>query len=207
MRREIPLALTMIFGIFMVLEFFIPNRLFGDIGTKLQGWTIVVQAAAVVLGVLNVARIHFGKIQAKGKDWTYSIFLLAGLGTMAALGVGWGVEEGTSFNFLYLNAYVPMQGTMFSLLAFFIASAGFRAFRIRSLDAGLLAVAAVIVMVGRVPVGEFIWERIPEASDFIMDVPNLAAKRAILIGAALGAISTGMKIILGIERNFLGSGS
>lgn len=207
MRREVPLALTMIFGIFMVIEFFIPNQLVSGIGSELQQWTIIVAAAAIVLGVVNVGRIHANKIRERRKDWGYSIFLIAGLVTMGVLGVGFGIAEGSLFDNLYLNAYVPMQGTMFSLLAFYIASAAFRAFRIRSLDAALLAIAAIIVMIGRVPVGNAIWDKLPEIQSFIMDVPNLAAKRAILIGAALGAISTGMKIILGIERNILGGGS
>lgn len=215
MRREIPLALTIIFGLYMVLDFFIPHGVITDWGAHLREWTIVVAAAAVVLGVLNVGRIHLGKIRRREKDSAYSIFLILGLVIMAGFGVGpawlapkvFSIEEGKPFDFLYLNAYVPMQGTMFSLLAFYIASAAFRAFRIRSIDAALLAVAAVLVMIGRVPVGNAIWDKLPEIQSFIMDYPNLAAKRAILIGAALGAISTGMKIILGIERNILGGGS
>ena len=36
-----------------------------------------------------------------------------------------------------------------------------------------------------------------------MDVPNVAGRRAIFIGAALGAVATGVRIILGIERSHL----
>ena len=80
----------------------------------------------------------------------------------------------------------------------------------------MLAITAVLVMIGRVPVGAaisgsfvlpgsetplplLVW-----VQDWIMNVPNLAAKRAILIGAALGAVATGLKIILGIERSAIG---
>jgi hypothetical protein len=94
--------------------------------------------------------------------------------------------------------------TMFALLAFYIASAAFRAFRVRRTEAALLAGTAVIVMLGRVPVGAALWPGLPEVTDWIMNAPQLAAKRAILIGAALGAVSTGLKVILGLERNFLG---
>jgi hypothetical protein len=204
MRREIPLILTIVFGWFMIAEFFVPLRWVSAVGSELQQWIIIVAAAAVVLGVANVGRIHVRKISRREKDWGYSIPLLFGLALMGAVGLVLGINPGTLFDFLYLNSYVPMQGTMFALLAFFIASAAYRAFRVRSLEAGLLAITAVIVMVGRVPIGHAMSPRLPEISEWIMNFPNLAAKRAILIGAALGAISTGLKIILGLERSVLG---
>lgn len=216
MRREVPLLLTMIFGCLMVVAFFVPHPWIAQVAGEAQRWTIVVAAAAVVLGVANVGRIHLRRLARRDRDWPYSLPLLVGLVIMVLLGLtpssAWvrlgfaagGVATGSPFDWIYLNAYVPMQGTMFSLLAFFIASAAFRAFRVRRFEAALLAIAAILVMVGRVPVGEAIWEELPAISAWIMDVPNLAAKRAILIGAALGAIATGLKIILGIERNVLG---
>ena len=39
---------------------------------------------------------------------------------------------------------------------------------------------------------------------WLMDVPTVSARRAIFVGAALGAIATGVRIILGIERSHLG---
>jgi hypothetical protein len=114
--------------------------------------------------------------------------------------------------FLYNQVYSPMQGTMFALLAFFIASAAFRAFRVRTLEAGLLAAAALIVMLGRVPIGDQMTAWLPESmrlgalQEWIMNVPQNAAKRAVLMGAALGVMATGLRVILGIERSYLGGG-
>ena len=161
-------------------------------------------AFAYVLGGANVARINTGVIRRKGKDWIYKLVLLFGLFFMMILGIGWGTTEGTVFYWIYMNAYYPMQATMFSLLAFFIASAAFRAFRVRSWEAALLAITAILVMIGRVPVGELIWGNFPSFTEWIMDAPQLAAKRAIMIGAALGAISTGLKVLTGLERTYLG---
>jgi len=224
LRREVPIFITMGVGIFMVAEFFFPWA--ETIGTEIQQFAIIMTACAAILGVANVARINLRRVVRREHDHPYAIVLLAGLLGMILLGTvfpvvrtlmgaegEWmigslrlsGVTNGSLFNQVYNYVYVPLQATMFSLLAFYIASAAYRAFRIRSMGAGLLAVAAVLVMLGRVPIGEYLWNGLPLISDWVMNVPQLAAKRAILIGASLGAISTGIKVILGIERNYLGS--
>lgn len=212
LRREFPLLITLVVGLFMVIGLFVPQRHFTAGRTEFESWAIIIRAFAAVLGVANIARISYLRIARREHDWFYHLPLLFGLVLMIVIGVGgslfpaplFGIAEGTLFDDLYLNVYVPMQGTMFALLAFYIASAAFRAFRVRSLEAGLLAVAAVLVMLGRVPIGAEIWDKLPSISDWIMNIPNNAAKRAILIGAALGAIATGLKVILGLERNYLG---
>jgi hypothetical protein len=204
MRKEVPLLITAIFGSFMVIDYFVPHPWVSAWGETLQQWAIIVISFSYVLGVANIARINGQKISKRSKDWQFAVPLLAGMALMLGVGIFGGIGERTLFNDLYIYAYTPMSGTMFSLLAFFIASAAFRAFRVRTVEAGLLAAAAIIVMLGRVPVGAEIWDKLPPVSDWINNVPQMAAKRAILIGAALGAISTGLKVILGLERNYLG---
>jgi hypothetical protein len=121
-------------------------------------------------------------------------------------------NPGTPFYWIYINIFFPLNSTMFALLAFFVASASYRAFRARNKEATLLLVAATILMLGRVPLGEYIsgWLSLPtgwqlsDISDWIMDFPQIAGQRAIMIGIALGIISTSLRIILGIERTYLG---
>ncbi len=98
----------------------------------------------------------------------------------------------------------PLSSTMFSLLAFYVASAAFRAFRAKTKEATFLLVAAFIVMLGRVPLGALIWSKIPVISNWIMAYPTTAGQSAIMIGAALGVVSVSIKIMLGIERTYLG---
>ena len=116
------------------------------------------------------------------------------------------INPGSPFDVVFQNIQVPIEATMFSLLAFYIASAAFRAFRARTLEATLLLAAATIVMLGRVPIGDIIHEGVPAATQWILNVPNLAAKRGIMIGVGLGMMATALKIILGIERAWMGGG-
>ncbi|NPV45746.1 MAG: hypothetical protein HPY69_02205 [Armatimonadetes bacterium] len=113
-------------------------------------------------------------------------------------------EDGSGFKWLFDNVLVPLDATMFSLLAFFMASAAYRTFRARTPEATVLLVVAVIIMLGRVPLGELIHKQFPELCEWFMMVPTVAARRGILFGVALGSIATSLRIILGIERSHLG---
>jgi membrane-associated phospholipid phosphatase len=204
MRREIPIAICFLAGISFILEYFIPHQRVLSIFETIRQWAIIVIAFAYVLGLSNIVRVNYHVIQKQGRDWRYKLVLILCLFFMIAVGVFGGIEEGTVFGWIYYNAQYPLQATMFSLLAFFIASAAFRAFRIRTFQASLLAITAILVMIGRVPVGESLWAGFPDFTEWIMNVPQLAGKRAIMIGAALGAISTALKVLTGLERTYLG---
>jgi len=212
MRREIPIAICFLVGISFILEYFIPHKQVLSIFETIRQWAIIVIAFAYVLGIANLVRINYHVIHRKGRDWPFKIILVTSLFFMITVGIIFdifgirlgGIGEGTIFGWVYYHAQYPLQATMFSLLAFFIASAAFRAFRIRTFQASLLAVTAILVMIGRVPVGESLWGGFPDFTEWIMNVPQLAGKRAIMIGAALGAISTALKVLTGLERTYLG---
>jgi hypothetical protein len=220
MKRELPLFITAVIGVFMILSFFVPHQVVSVPADFLQASAIILVAFGYVLGGANVLKVNLAAISRRAPGWPYKIVLLIGLITMVTVGAveGRGFQGATTrFTWIYNQVYAPMQGTMFALLAFFIASAAFRAFRIRTLEAGLLAAAALIVMLGRVPLGDLLTHWIPDKAggvslaflhlpavqDWIMNIPQNAAKRAILIGAALGVMSTGLRVILGIERSYL----
>ncbi|RJO67348.1 MAG: hypothetical protein C4523_09895 [Myxococcales bacterium] len=120
------------------------------------------------------------------------------------------LEKGSSFQWIFDNVYSPLSSTMFALLAFFIASAAYRAFRAHSPEALLLLLAGFVVMLGQIPLGDTLtawlpeWLQMSDIADWIMIYPNMASQRAIMIGVALGVISTALKIILGLERGYLG---
>jgi hypothetical protein len=215
MKRELPLLITAVIGLFMILSFFVPHHLVSVPADYLQQCAVIVVAFGYVLGGANALTVNLSAIARRQPDWPYKVVLVVTLVFTVLVGLKEGrhwQDEKTVSMFLYNQVYSPMQGTMFALLAFFIASAAFRAFRVRTLEAGLLAAAALIVMLGRVPVGNQMTAWLPEplrlgsVQDWIMNVPQNAAKRAILMGAALGVMATGLRVILGIERSYLGGG-
>jgi hypothetical protein len=208
-KKEVPLVICFVFGTFFVLSNFISWLLWKNVAERFNIWALIIISFAYVLGIGNVVRIHLRKISDKKEGYSYSFVTLSTLIVMIVFGIflpqslGGGYQDGSVFDWLFNSSFVPMQATMYSLLAFYIASAAFRAFRIRSFQASLLAVTAVVVMLGRVAFGELLWSEYPDFVEWIMGNLQMAGKRGILIGAALGAISTGLKVLLGIERSYL----
>lgn len=206
MKRQIPLIIIFVCGVFMVLQFFVPHEkseyLYEFIALD---WPPIIGAFAMMLGVLSLTRVSVTKIRRKSEGWGYSIITLVGLFAMSAFGIigNYYPPMMTVFDWQFNNVMIPISATMFSLLAFYIASAAYRAFRARSVLATILLVAAIIVMIRFFPLGP-LTGIVGKTSDWILNVPNLAAKRAILIGVGLGIVSTALKVILGVERSYLG---
>ena len=206
MRRKLPLAITFIAGSFMLVQFFVPHRTPNAMYQTANTWVSIIAGVALMLGIGSLVRHHVARVRRRRPGWGYSVVTFVGLIGMTLIGLTGGIGADSLFHRLYMSVFFPLNATMFALLSFYIASAAFRAFRARNLEATLLLVAAIIVMIGRVPIGNAIHPYLPAAADWIMDVPNTAAKRAIMIGVGLGVCATALKIIVGIERSYLGGG-
>jgi hypothetical protein len=201
-RLAVPLMITFVAGMIMILQFFVPAT--QTMGDYLQEWYMIVASAAIFLGSINLIQVHIRRIRFKARNWKFSPVTIAGFAAMIITGIFLGIEPGRPFDYMFTTMMVPMGATMFSLLAFFVASAAFRAFRASNWRATLLLASAFIVMLGRVPIGALIWNRIPDISEWIMSVPNMAGQRAVMIGAAMGMVATSLRMIFGIERSYLG---
>jgi len=222
MKRELPLAIAFIAGVIFFIAYFIPHPPFNRFENWFSDWFAIVAAFAIWLGALNLMKISFIKVFKKKSDWIHALLIIISFVTIVVIGFYEGYrglhadppfsfrDPGTAFDWLYVNVYSTLSATMFALLAFFVASASYRAFRARNLEATLLLLAAFFVMLGRVPIGDVITGWLPrdyqmsQWASWIMNVLNTAGQRAIMIGIALGLVSTSLRIILGLERSYIG---
>ncbi len=212
-KKQLPLMFTFLAGLIPLVAFFIstPRNFLQHTNDTLEQWMLVIAGFALLLGVVNVFQMNLKKISNRSKGWLNSLWLLLSLiiagvfGVLDAFGkVPFQVDNLDIFRWIVESVFMPLQSTMFSLLAFYVASASFRAFRARNLDAAMLLVAALIIMLGVNPATQRFMPFMSDWTNWIMNVPNAAAQRGIIIGAALGAASMALRILLGIERSYLG---
>jgi hypothetical protein len=103
------------------------------------------------------------------------------------------------YRLLFEGLFVSLGSAMFSLLGFYIAAAAYRAFRIRSAESSLMMIAAVLVMLGQIPFGVWIWSGLPDVRLWLLEIPNSAAFRAITFGAGVAGLVMAFRMWLSIE--------
>jgi len=183
----------------------------------------VVGAFTVGLGIYSLCQVHGRNVAQRRPGWHNSSAFFVAMLAMLVFGlwahylpeqeapggpVPW--QEGV-YEILFNGLFMPLQAATFSLLAFYIASAAYRAFRIHTAEAGLMMAAAFIVMLAQVPVGAWLTHWLPTAGplsffrlealgEWIMSWLNTPAQRGIVFGIAVGALAMSLRIWLSLER-------
>jgi len=171
-------------------------------------WTIIIAGFAGIFGIISLTHYHMTKVRRRVPGYGFSVTTLTGFTVMLVIGLFFGIAQPnvkTAGDWMFLNLMIPMQATMFATLAFFIASAAFRAFRARTAEASALLVAGLIVILGRVPIGHYI-PKLTDLAAWIMANPSMSAYRGIFLGVALAGIAMSVRIIFGVERTYMGGG-
>lgn len=207
MKRELPIAIAFMVGLLMCASFFFSYKPLSQASSMVENWGVIVAAFALGLASVNLVQIHLRRImRGTGLDWLYSGSLIFSMLGMAILGIIKGPTYKT-YQFWFDALFVPGQATVYAMTGFFIASAAYRAFRVRNIEAAILLVSAAILMLANVPIGQMMWKRMPEIGSWLMNVPNLAGQRGMMIGAGIGGIASGLRVLLGIEKSYLGGSS
>ena len=202
--RRLPQILATVYGLALFLLFFSSHPTAKAINQLIVDsyWQIIF-GFAILVGAASFIKVNLQAIDRDDHRW-YQLLSIAGLVDMPVTAAVWGRGSDSPFMWIFDNVQIPLQSTVFALLAFFVASASFRGFRARSVPAGILLFAALMVLISRSAVGEYLWSQFPAATDWIRNTPSMAARRGILIGIGLGSLTTSLRVILGIERAWLG---
>jgi hypothetical protein len=229
-RRTIIILITFIGGLYYFLNFVLPQETplvpfltpdikFSDAIEEIGRVTLVIGVFAIFLGVINLSRLHLGRISRRRPGWYNSVALLtafAAMFTFQLLKTYAPSEWGDKFqSLLFDHMYAPINSTIMSLLAFYMASAAYRAFRIKSGEAAVMMFIALIVMLGQIPIGQLLtsglkgaegtnpwysYLRLEVVREWFMGVWNSAAQRGILFGMVIGAFALTLRIWLSLER-------
>jgi hypothetical protein len=206
-KRILPITnavIAVIAGIFVLLGYFFPS-IFGGIQSVFIGWAIILAAFALLLGIFNLALVHWKKANAKDPGRAYSVVLLVSLFATIVLVSISGPTGGLSL-WLFNTFQVPVEVSLLAILAIILIYSVARLLTRRPRwNTILFLLTVLMVLLGTVPL-LFIGEIAPLAAvrDWLSQVPAIAGARGLLLGVALGTVATGLRILLGVDRPYGG---
>lgn len=182
------------------------------VGTYLQ----IIGSFAVFIALINLGLFHGKRVVQRHKGGAHSVIFFAFLIAMAAFTLVGKSEKMTGtvwqmgYDFMFEAILRPVGVAVFSMITFYMISAAYRSFRVRSVDAALLMVSACIVMIGQMPIGTWLGSflpdslgflRLPWLSEKLLTIINACAYRGVLIGLAIGGFSIALRIWLGLDNS------
>lgn len=174
-------------------------------GLAVKGFvTDLVIAIVAVVGLIAIAQLlmtHVRRLATPHRNGALTVLTAFTVTTVVGLFSG---PTGASFTWIFDYIYAPLEASLLALVAFALVNAALQRMRARSAEAAIVIATAVIVMLGRAPTTSATGTIFAPVADWLTQVPNVAGQRVLLIGAGLAALSTLVKLLLGLERDYLG---
>jgi hypothetical protein len=188
-----------------------------SLGTEtIANYVQIIWSFVIFIALINLTMFH-GKRIARLQQGSFNsvVFFIFAIGMVVIAYIG---DQETaaktdwrrSFDFIKDGVVAPMTSAVFSMITFFMISAAYRSFRVRSLEAALLMIAACIVMLGQMPIGQWMTSfpkpewlsfiELPWLTEKLLWLANACAYRGVVIGIAVGGFAIGLRIWLGLDN-------
>lgn len=193
-------------GIIVLLGYFIDLPTFSGFRAILMGWAVILAGVATLIGIWNLFSVHLQKIGERKPGYINSVLLLFFLLLTIVAGLAPALLplQASMLN----GILIPSEISLLAVLAVTLVYASLQLLRTRpSLTSILFILTAVLILLGTLALPYI--GPIPFISDWLRPFisNNLASggARGILIGVALGTLTTGLRILLGIDRPYGGN--
>ena len=201
-------AIAMGTGIFVLLGYFIEIDFIQAIRLALMQWAVLLAAAALLVGLVNLVSVHWRKLSLQEEGWIYSAVLILAFLVTLVLSVSFGPDNQVAL-FIFDNLQLPLESSLMALLAVSLLVGGYRLIaRKRDLISILFVVTALLVLIGTGPwiggTNSPIMLALRDVRAWISQVWAAGGARGILLGVALGAAATGIRVLLGADRPYGG---
>jgi hypothetical protein len=201
-RIKVSVVVAMISGVVMLLGYFLPGAFFAAVRDVILRSGMLVATVALLLGVGNLLQVHLRKIREQRPGHLYSIFMVISLFTVFAIVVLFGPASSYAV-WVVSEIQRPLEIGMMALLATILLLAGVRLlFRRQTLGTLIFFLTAFLVLLGTAPLPFISLPFLEGLRNWIVQVPTVAGARGIILGIALGAAATGLRVLLGFDQPY-----
>jgi hypothetical protein len=212
-KRLLALLIAGVAGLIVLVDFAGAGGAVAPLARVLVDWAAVITAVGLLLGVLSVVGAHVGRVRTRSADWPYSLLLILAMLAVIVAGIffpipgrGGIVLPGSlaelPIRTLFRTVYEPLASSLLALLAFFSLSAALRALGRGSADAVVIVVVAALVLLAQLPPVAAL-PAVGSSVQWLNEYVALAGARGLLIGAAIGALVAGVRVLLGFDTPYI----
>lgn len=205
LKTPILAIIAILSGIIVLLGYFIEVPGLSDLRLLFVDWAVILAAVALLIGVLNLARVHWNRVRSSQKGSFNSLVLIVSMLATLVIVVVFGGPTTPWSMWIYNNILIPVETSLLALLAVILIYAFARLFH-RRITFPVLVFAGVVlfILIGAFTLPGMEIPLLRELRAWITQVWALAGVRGILLGVALGTIATGLRILLGSDRPYGG---
>ncbi len=199
-------AVAIASGLLVLAGYFFTLPVLVNVRFLLVSWAVILAAFAIFVGLVNMLAVHANKLRRKEKGGFYSLVLVVALFGTLLLGLVLRPEHPV-LSFLFNSIQLPVEASLMALLVVTLTYASIRLLRRRlNLLSVVFLVTACLILLGTVSLPYL--RLFPFLGDtlrpFITRVLAAAGARGILLGLALGILTTGLRILFGADRPYEG---
>jgi hypothetical protein len=206
-KAPLSTSVAIAIGIIVLLGYFVNITILDTLRKVFLHWAIILAAVALVMGIFNLGYVHVKKISTQATGGAYSAILLLSLGFTVVVCAFFGPSGNVSL-WIYNNVIFPVEASLLALIAVVLLYFCVRLFRRGiTLFSVLFILTTLIVLVGSISIMGF---QIPGLSGpngiraLLIQIPAVGGARGILLGVALGAVATGLRVLMGADRPYNG---
>jgi hypothetical protein len=201
-RAPLSTAVAISFGLLVLVGLFVP-ALF-DLRNQILNWAILLAALALLVGLVNLFQVHWHRVRTR-QNTLYSAVLIVAMLVTFAITLLQG-SNGTLATWIFNNIQVPMETSLMALVAVSLTLAAARLMQQREdLMSIVFLVTLFVLLLGAGPLfGLELPYFTRVLAPYVTNTISLGALRGLLIGVALGTITTGLRILIGADRPYGG---
>jgi hypothetical protein len=209
-KAPISTAIAIGVGFFVLAGYFVPSL--DNIRLILLRTGLVLAAVALLVGIVNLATVHLKKMGKASENSGYSLILLISMAVTLVIGI---IDMVQTYligrpnfqitNWVFTNIQLPIETSLLAVttISLIYAAAGILRKRMDLFSISFFFVV-LLVLLGSFSISPTTTPFLQMIRDWILRVPALGGARGLLLGIALGTITTGIRILLGTDRPYGG---
>jgi len=202
-KREIPQIIVFVIAITMVAEYWFAGV--KPVASQIRFLGIYIVAFTLIIGGINLFRRYINTISKRTEgEWQLSVWFFIVYIVMTVPGLVPPIGTHSLYSWMFTYMKIPLDATVYSILAFFIFTAIIRTFKVKNFGSLLLVSSSIFVMLRNAPIGATFWKGFPIIGTWVSDIVMSSGMRGIVLGVAIGSMGVCIRILMGWEKGALG---